>query len=175
MITAIVLASESQSDADVEHAHEIVVRSLVWLVSAVVSGVVRDVILAAPPGFGLSEVADQSGCALVQGEEERDRIAEAVAAAREPRLLFLRVGYQIDPKIAEEIDVFVRREPADASALIVAMPETARQRLFPGRTPVIGAVVSRATMISSPPESFARLVRASRKGKKLRTRAIRIV
>ena len=175
MISAIVLASESQSAVDVEHAHEVVVRSLVWLVSAVVAGVVRDVILAVPPGLGLSEVADQSGCALVQAEDEAGRLGIAIADARGPRLLILRAGFQLDNRVSEEIDSFVRREPADAAALILAAPETAIQRVFPGRAPVVGMLLTKPAAGSKPPESFERLARMLRGSARLRTRAARIV
>ena len=175
MISAIVLVSDRQSTDDTEHAHEIVVRSLVWLVSAVVAGVVRDVTLANPPGFGLSEVADQSGCALVEAEEEGARLAAAIAAVRGPRLLILRAGYHVDSRIGEEIDAFVRRQPETESALILSEPETAAQRLLPNRAPIIGVLLSKSTAQAIAPRSFSRLARAIRRGTRFRARATRIL
>ena len=175
MISAIVLASEHHSGDDVEHAHEVAVRSLVWLVSAVVAGVVRDVVLAVPPGLGLSDVADQSGCELVKADDEAGRLAAAIAAARGPRLLFLRAGYQPDGRLSEEIDAFVRRTPDAAAALVLAAPETLGQRLFPVRAPAIGTLVARAACLETPPVSFARLVRGLRRPTRLLTRAVRIL
>ena len=175
MISAIVLASEHHSGDDVEHAHEVAVRSLVWLVSAVVAGVVRDVVLAVPPGLGLSDVADQSGCELVKAEDEAGRLASAITAARGPRLLVLRAGYQPDGRLAEEIDAFVRRMPDDASALVLAAPETLGQRLFPALAPAIGVLVARAACLEARPTSFSHLVRGLRRPSKLRTRAVRII
>ena len=175
MISAIVLASERHSEEDTERTHEIVVRSLVWLVSAVVAGVVRDVTLAVPAGFGLSEVADQSGCALVEADDEMGRLDAAINAARGPRLLILQAGFQIDARISEEIDSFVRRAPAQASALILASPETAAQRLMPNRAPTIGVLVSREAL-EPLPRSFASLARGVRRGAtRFATRAARIV
>ena len=175
MISAIVLASEHQSGDDVEHAHEVVVRSLVWLVSAVVDGVVRDVVLAVPPGLGLSDVADQSGCMLAKGDDEEARLAAAIAVARGPRLLVVRAGFQPEGPLAAEIDAFVRRKPEDAAALLRAAPESLAQRLAPMSVPAVGAIVSRAACVASPPASFARLVRGLRRPTRLRTRAIRIL
>ena len=175
MISAIVLASEHHSGDDVEHAHEVVVRSLVWLVSAVVASVVRDVVLAVPPGLGLSDVADQSGCELVKADDEPSRLLAAIEAARGPRLLVLRAGYQPDGRLAEEIDAFVRRTPDDATALILAAPETLVQRLFPRQAPAIGALVSRAACLETPPPSFAQFVRGLSRPTRLLTRAVRIL
>lgn len=174
MISAIVLVSDRQSTDDTEHAHEIVVRSLVWLVSAVVAGVVRDVTLAIPPGFGLSEVADQSGCALVEAEDEGARLAAALDAVRGPRLLVLRAGFHIDAKIVEEIDGFVRRRPEEAAALILAAPQTAPQRLMPGRAPVVGLLAPKAACLAASPRGFSRLARSLRGAARLKTRAERI-
>ena len=175
MISAIVLVSDRESADDTEQAHEIVVRSLVWLVSAVVAGVVRDVTLANPPGFGLSDVADQSGCALVEADDETARLAAAITAARGARLLILRAGYQIDARISEEIDGFVRRQPDEATALILSEPETAAQRLMPNRAPIVGVLVSKAACQALAPRSFSRLARAMRRSTRFRTRATRIL
>ena len=174
MISAIVLAPDGQDD-DVERAREIIVRSLVWLVSAVVSGVVRDVTLAVPAGLGLSEVADQSGCGLVQEDDEAARLDASVRQSRGPRLLILKAGYQPDAGLAEAIDSFIRREADDAVALVVAAPETAAQRLFPYRAPVVGVLVNRDFCLKRRSKSFAALTRALRRGMRLRPRANRIV
>ena len=174
MISAIVLVSDRQTTDDTEHAHEVLVRSLVWLVSAVVAGVVRDVTLAIPPGFGLSEVADQSGCALVEVEDEGARLAAALDAVRGPRLLILRAGYQIDAKITDEIDAFVRRQPEAAAALILSEPETAAQRMIPRRAPVVGVLAQKATCLAASPRGFSHLARSIRGATRLKTRAERI-
>jgi hypothetical protein len=175
MISAIVLVSDRQSTDDLEHAHEVAVRSLVWLVSAVVSSTVRDVMLATPPGFGLSEVADQAGCALVQAEEESGRLAAAIAAARGPRLLILRAGYNLDARICDELDAFIRRRPEDTPAVILSEPQTAAQRLLPGRAPVVGVLASKAACAALAPRSFSRLVREMRGATRLKIRAERII
>jgi hypothetical protein len=159
MISAVVFTPDSLSGADIARERETVVRSLVWLVSAVVSSVVRDVTLAVPAGLGLSELADQSGCALVEAESEIDRLTAAVAATREPRLIVIKAGFQPDPGLVEEIDIFVRREPEDAIAIILGTPVTAVQRLFPQRAPVVGFLLPRASVEGG----FGRLARMARK------------
>lgn len=173
VISAIVLAPDSRLDDNLDQAREIVVRSLVWLVSAVVSGVVRDVVLAIPPGLGLSEVASQSGCELVDAESEADRIAEAVAAARESQLFILRTGYHPDNGLIGEVESFIRRLPPDSTAKLLAAPETFMQRLFPNTAPVVGVLVPRA--LAEKRTSFERLARGARRGARLHTRARRVV
>ena len=106
MISAVVFTPDAWTGEDIARQRETVVRSLVWLVSAVVSGVVRDVTLAVPSGLGLSEVADQSGCALIQADSEAERIAQAVRGTREARLLVILAGFQPDAGLIEEIGHF---------------------------------------------------------------------
>jgi hypothetical protein len=172
MISAVVLAPDMSAETDLGHAREIVVRSLVWLVSAVVSGVVRDVILAVPEGFGLAEVADQAGCMLVEADGEGARLSRAVAASRETRVLVLRTGFQPEAGLVEEIDSFLRRAPRESAALVLATPDNALQRLAPDRAPIVGILASREA--AGRARSFAAHARASRKGHKLRGRAARI-
>ncbi len=171
MISAIVLAPDGwPADNDVAHSREVVVRSLVWLVTAVCSSVVRDVTLAVPSGLGLSEVADQAGCALVQNEAEGERLANAVSGAKEPRLMVLKAGYQPDPGLVDEIDAFARRYPPDTTALLLAAPATLLQRLFPQRAPAVGILLPRGMAAAS--RNFDQLARlARRRGAKLLTRA----
>ena len=173
MISAVVLAPDMAAETDIGHAREIVVRSLVWLVSAVVAAVVRDVVLAVPAALGLAEVADQAGCMLVEADTEADRLSRGLATSRETRVLVLRAGFQPETGLVEEIDSFLRRAPLDAVALVLATPETALQRLVPDRAPVVGIIAPREA--SATARSFARYARASRRGQRLRGRATRIV
>lgn len=170
MISAVVLTPDSWTGSDLAREREVVVRSLVWLVSAVVSGVVRDVTLAVPAGLGLGEVADQSGCALVQADTEAERLAAAVAVAREPRFIVIKAGFQPDPGLVEEIDIFVRREPETMVAILLETPATLFQRLFPQHAAVAGILLPRALV--PPGGGFARLARMTRRrGKQLQARA----
>lgn len=172
MISAIVLVPDAEPAEDVNHAREVVVRSLVWLVSAVVAGVVRDVTLAGPRRLGLAEVADQSGCLLMQEDGEAARLDAAVKASRASRVLILTSGFQPDGPLVEDIDSFIRRASADDAALVLATPETVLQRFFPDRAPVAGVLAPRCLLGEGL--AFAGLARAFRLGVKLRTRAARI-
>ena len=171
MISAIVLVSDPRRSDDVDHVHEIVVRSLVWLVSAVVAGVVRDVTLAGPADIGLAAVADQIGCKVVEADDEAERLVAAAIGSRDARLLVMRSGYQPDVNLTAEIEAFVRRSEPDAAALVLAVPEDALTRLLPGRAPVIGLLVPRAHVEAV---DFSRLVRRTRRAARLRARATRI-
>ncbi len=173
MISAVVLSPDLAVGTDPARPREIAVRSLIWLVSAVVSGIVRDVVLAAPAELALSDVADQAGCMLVQAPLEADRLRSAVAACRGTRVLVLRAGFQPETTLIEEIDLLLRRAPRDAVALILAAPQTMLQRLVPNRAPVIGIITTRE--IASSAKSFARLAHTSRRGERLRSRAVGLV
>ena len=173
MISVIVLAPDAPYADDVGYAREIVVRSLVWLVSAVVAGVVRDVTLAVPAGLGLSEVADQAGCELILADHEAARLDLALVGMRERRVLVLKTGFQPANGLIEEIDSFVRRAPREGAALVRSEPETPLARLFPNLAPVVGVLMpgGPAPNVSG---GFTRLARAYRRGTSLRTRATRI-
>ena len=174
MISAIVLASETRVGADLAHARETIVRSLVWLVSAVVSGVVRDVTLATPAGLGLSDVADHAGCDLVQADSECERLGTALARSRGALVLVLRGGYQPEAGLVDEIDAFVRRARPDAAALVLASPASALQRLLPDLAPVIGILAPRDQLTETSIASFHRLSRHFRRGTRFRARGIKI-
>ena len=173
MISAVVLSPDLAAETDVAHAREIAVRSLVWLVSAVVSGVVRDVVLAAPAALALSDIADQAGCMLVEAASEADRLRQAVAASRGTQVLVLRAGFQPEAALIEEIDLLIRRGPCAAMALILAAPQTILQRLMPDRAPIVGIITTREIALSA--KSFAKLARTSRRGQRLRSRAAGLV
>jgi hypothetical protein len=177
MISAVVLTPDSWREDDLDRQREIVVRSMVWLVSAVVAGVVRDVTLAVPGGLGLSDVADRSGCRLVQADVEGERLQAAVAESREERVLVLRAGFQPEGGLVEDIETFLRREARDGVALLLATPATPWQRLFPRHARIVGvlapkALVTSKTFAAPGARGFARLARlARRRGIRLYARA----
>lgn len=173
MISAIVLSPDPPGGRERADAAEVIVRSLVWLVSAVVSGVVQEVILAAPDRLDLTDVVDQSGCGLVQAAVEADRLAAAVAASRGRLLFVVRSGFLPDPGLVDELAALLRRAPgAGAGALLLATPETPWERLLPDRAPAVGILVARATI--TRPGTFAQMAKASRHAARLRSRASRI-
>ena len=172
MISAIVLSSDPRSGEDPANDTEVIVRSLVWLVSAVVSGVVQEVILAAPDRLDLTAVVDQSGCGLVQAAREADRLAAAVLASRGEYLLVIRSGYLPDSGLVDELATLLRCAMAVDDALLLATPETMWQRLFPDRAPTIGILMRRAA--AARVGTFAQMAAVSRHATRLRSRASRI-
>ncbi len=170
MITAIVLSPDFRSGDEPAAPRELIVRSLVWLVSAVVSGVVHEVVLAAPDRLDLADIVDQSGCELVQARRERDRLAAAVGISRGERLLVLRGGFEPNPGLVEDLAAFLRRSASSESALVIATPQTLWQRLFPDRAPVVGVLVERR-LAAEAAGDFARLAKSARTARRLRSRA----
>lgn len=137
MISAIVFVADAKRP-EAERERERLVRSLIWLVSAVVAGVVRDVTLAGPSALGLADIADQSGCDVVEGERESERLRAAFVASRGSRLLVLEAGYQPSEGMIGELDGVARMIAPEASVRLLASPATPWQRLFPDRTPTVG-------------------------------------
>ena len=172
MISAIVLATGEPP----ERARELAVRSLAWLVSAVVAGVVRDVTAACPSSWPIVDVMEHAGCALVTAGAEAERLVAAVALAKCEQVLVLRLGFQpVGPLIAE-IDAalprLVRGEGrSNRSALLREAPATALQRLFPDRAPVIGVLLPRERLAAAA--SFKTLARSG--GLRLRTRLVPVL
>ena len=169
MLSAIVLASGNPP----ERARELAVRSLAWLVSAVVEGVVRDVTAACPPAWPVDDVMDHAGCALVQEEEERDRLASAAALVKCDRVLVLRFGFQPEGPLVAEIDAVQSRLTPSTPALLLEAPSTALQRLMPNRAPVVGLLLPREQLTSIG--SFGALTRAAKSGLRLRTRLVPVL
>jgi hypothetical protein len=137
MISAIVFVSDAKR-RDVSRERELLVRSLIWLVSAVVAGIVRDVTLAGRSDLGLIEIADQCGCNIAEGAGEAERIAAAIATSKGSRLLILEAGFQPADGIIGELDSVGRTVAAAASVRLLATPATAWQRLFPDQARTIG-------------------------------------
>lgn len=173
MISAVVVASDH--GASDQRAREIIVRSLVWLVSAVVAGVVRDVTLAVPPGLDLGEVADQAGCRLVEAAGEAARLARAMGDARCDRILVLEAGFQPIGPLVDVIDRFEQHARPGSAGLLIAEPLGLLQRLFPDRGRTVGALVPRSLVTGTPPQGLRALFRTARAGTRLRTRMQPIV
>ena len=167
MISAIVLARREGRPS--EDVRELAARSLSWLVSAVVQGVVRDVIVACPPSWPVDDIMGHAGCALVRAQREEDRLGEAAVGAKCPRVLVIEAGYQPEGPLIAEIDAIERRLAADAAALLLAIPSSVLQRLLPDRAPVLGVLAPRGWLLRENP-TFANLARRARHGVRLRTR-----
>lgn len=167
MISAIVLVPDAKA-GDVARQREIAVRSLGWLVSAVVSGVVRDVNLAAPAALDLGEVADKVGCGLLADDSEGRRLAEAGRASRCDRVLVMQSGFQPLGNLVEEIDLTQCRGAA-AGALVLKVPTAFRERLLPDSA-AVGVLTTRGGVIGIGSRGFRALSRATKGFVRLHTR-----
>lgn len=173
MISAIALVTDSAGDPP-ERARETVVRSLAWLVPAVVAGVVRDVVAACPPAWEVEDIMDHAGCALVRAEGEADRLSAAAALVKCARVLVVRIGHQPEGPLAAEMDGFERGAPVEGNALVLLAPSRLSERLFPDRAPAVGLLLDREQLRGAP-TSFAQLARHSRNGRRLRTRMVPVL
>lgn len=169
MISAIVLATGDPETSTM--ARETAVRSLAWLVSAVVAGVVRDVVAACPPSWPVADVMEHVGCELVVAGDEPERLAAAAALVKSERVLVLRLGFQPEGPLVAEIDAAERRLDPSAAALLLAAPSRLFERLFPDRAPIVGIMVSRSRLLDGS-TTFRQLVRGARGGERLRTRLL---
>ncbi len=165
MISVLVLAPPLNRHSD--DVLEVTARSLVWLVSAVVVGVVRDVVLAAPPGLGLAAVADQVGCGLTEMHGEARLLQAGLEKARCGEVLVLRAGYEPQGDLVREIEVRCRSS-ARRPSLLLAGPQTFVERLLPNRAPVIGVVTAKSRTAGTI--GFSDLVRGCGKAERFATR-----
>jgi hypothetical protein len=174
MISAIVFVADAKR-RDVSRERELLVRSLVWLVSAVVAGIVRDVTLAGRPDLGLAEIADQCGCNIAEGAGEAERLGTAIASSKGSRLLILEAGFQPTDAIIGELDGVARTLAADASVRLLATPATAWQRLFPDQARTIGLFAPADRCRALRNASFERLTTGLKPKARFATRASPIV
>lgn len=170
MISALVLAADLAAGDDAPDIREVAVRSLGWLVSAVVAGTVRDVTLAAPAALGLGDIADQAGCALVQADTEAERLAVAIESARGPLLLVIKSGFHPQSGLIEEVAHLVRHE-TEVRALILSTPTTFVERLLPDRAAVVGFLAPIALCRGHGRRGFRPLTRSLGGATPLRHRA----
>ncbi|MDR3460762.1 MAG: hypothetical protein P4L76_00415 [Beijerinckiaceae bacterium] len=136
---------------------ELLVRSLVWLVSGVVAGIVRDVTLAGPEGLGLAAIAEQSGCAVVEDDSEAGRLTKAVALSKQSRVLILEFAFQPAEGMIGELDSLARLMGPDDSARLLAAPATIWQQLFPRRSRTVGLFASASRCRALGGRDFRRL------------------
>jgi hypothetical protein len=173
MISAIVFVSDAKR-RDVARERELLARSLVWLVSAVVAGIVRDVTLAGPAALRLDEIAEQTGCAMVEAEDEAARLTKAVARARGPRVLLLEAAFHPGDSMICELDSVARVIAPDASARLVSAPRTPWQRLFPDQAPTVGLFAPATRCRSLAGRDFKGLAKGLRARTVFSTRAVPI-
>ena len=157
MISAIVWAPEKIAAMPVA-------RSLAALVPLVVSGLVRDVRLAAPPEFG--SLADEAGCGLSASLEE------AVAAARGPWLLILQAGFAPQSGFAGEAEDFIaagQRLPG----VLRQEPAGFFTRLAPHLAPPAAILLTKEMLLDPAAKDLVALARAAGASRTLAAQARR--
>jgi hypothetical protein len=164
VLSAIVLCEEDRGRAyhHTGDPAEALVRSLTSLVRANVEGLLRDVVIAGPQGFGLGLIADHAGCHWVEAETEPLWLRRALELARGPDLLLLRSGHAPGQGFIEEVDDFLsgpNRGSLPRTARLHTEPETFIERLFPRLAPIAGLIAPRDLCLGAPNGRFEILVR----------------
>lgn len=169
MISAIVFGDGEPP----QRARELAVRSLAWLVSAVVAGVVRDVTASSPPSWPIVDVMEHAGCALLQMSPEAERVRAAAAFAKCERILVLRLGFQPEGPLVAEIGTAHARLELIEPALLLEAPSRFVERLFPDRAPIVGALLPREAVRAAA--SVKELIHKASGGLRLRTRMVPVL
>src|SRR5947199_8571356 len=107
MLTAIVLANPQEKQELARRAPEEAARTLAFLVSAAVQGLVRDAVLIGEDSAALRYVADYAGCTLVTESEPSKALSAALACAHAEHVFLLKAGYAAEPPLLDEIRDFV--------------------------------------------------------------------
>lgn len=157
---------------------EALVRTLASLVRANVEGLLRDVAIAGPRGYGLDLVADHAGCGLIEAGSEPEWLRQAIAAARGPELLLLRSGHAPDLGFIEEAGDFVSGRwgpPGIRIARLHVAPAKLTERIFPRLAPLAGLIGPRDLCFDASGGTFETLARRVGKAAMLRSRARRVV
>ena len=136
MLSAVVCLLPPPRGVPLARPAEQVVRSLSSLVPACVAGVLRDVMVAGPPGLDLQVVADHAGCALVEAAAPAAALAAALARSGRRHVLVLRAGYAVGDVIDELDDILQARDVVPRR--LRAVGEGFAQRLLPALAPVVG-------------------------------------
>ena len=147
------------------------VRSLAWLVSAVVAGVVRDVTLTGRAELGLSDIADQCGCSVASGEREAECLAHALAGCKGTHALLIASAYRPFETMIDELDSFADGVRPSQAVRLLAAPQTMLQRLIPTAAPTIGLLAPVAQLRANPSEPFSGLVAQLKPVRRFATRA----
>jgi hypothetical protein len=173
MLSAVVLAFDrpgARSDRAVRG--EQLVRSLASLVDACVQGLVADAIVVGPQEQRLGKVADEAGCALIETEDARAGLAEALQTARHAHVFVLAAGHAVERGFVEEVsDLLAYGDPARAH-LLRAAPDSFVTRLAPGLAAPVGIVALKSAAVAACAADIASLAKKLR-AVDLRSRARR--
>jgi hypothetical protein len=142
---------------------EPVVRSLSAFVAASVNGLVRDAVLAGPPGGELGFIAEHAGCAFVEATKENEALGQAMAFARGSDLLILHAGYVPETGSMEAIgDLVAFGHSSRHGWLLREAPANPAERLLPALSRAAGLVVARELCTGVKAPSFAKLLQITR-------------
>src|SRR5947209_7534884 len=177
MLTAIVLANPQEKQELARRAPEEAARTLAFLVSAAVQGVVRDAVLIGENSAALRYVADYAGCTLVSEGEPAKALAEALTAARSEHVFLLKAGYAAEPPLIDEIRDFLEfgRGREGVCGLVRETPGGLVQRVLPGTSPLAGLVAPRDKARAANARDLADMARRLRPAVTFKARARRLI
>ncbi|MCI0467482.1 MAG: hypothetical protein L0Y57_10835 [Beijerinckiaceae bacterium] len=176
MLSTIVFCEDTLAGHASGELAKVLARTLASLVPAKVEGVLCDVRIAGPAAMGLGIVAHHAGCALIESNNETERLRLAIEAARGPGVFVLRCGRAPEAGFIEEISDFLASSMAIASrpANLRAAPEGIFERLFPSLAPVAGIIAPRDLLLRLPGGGFQEMARKIGSATTFRARARRI-
>jgi hypothetical protein len=177
MLTAIVLINPQEKQGLARRAPEEAARTLAFLVSAAVQGVVRDAVLIGEDSAALRYVADYAGCTLVTESEPPKALAEALAAARSDHVLLLKAGYAAESPLIDEIRDFLEfgRGRDGVSGRVREIPGGLIQRILPGTSSLVGLVAPRDKCRAARAGDLAGMARRLRPGVTFKAGARRLI
>jgi hypothetical protein len=177
MLTAIVLANPQEKQELARRAPEEAARTLAFLVSAAVQGLVRDAILIGEDSAALRYVADYAGCTLVTESDLTKALAIALACARGEHVFLLKAGYASEAPLIDEIRDFLEfgRGREGLCGLVREMPGGLVQRILPGTSLLAGLIASRDKCRSAKARDLTELARRLRPSVLLKAGARRLI
>ena len=177
MLTAIVLAESKEKQWLARRAPEEAARTLAFLVSAAVQGLVRDAVLIGEDSPALRYVADYAGCTLVTESEPAKALSAALASARGEHMLVLRAGYAAESPLIDEIRDFLEfgRGREGVCGLVRETPGGFVQRVLPGMSPLAGLVAPRDKSRAANARDLADMARRLRPNVTFKAGARRLI
>jgi len=162
---------------------EAVARTLAALVPGAISGIVRDVVMAATGQSeqdvkDLARIADHAGCEFIVTEKWLDAVQGALKIAREPRVLALRAGFAPESGFYDELSDLAWEASLRPTRLL-ERPATALHRTLPFLAPLAGIVAERNRLMQAAGSrasvaSFSAWARHVGPKRTMRTRARRV-
>ena len=177
MLTAIVLANSQEKQAFARGAPEEAARTLAFLVSAAVQGLVRDAVLIGADTPAVRYVADYAGCTLIGESEPAKALAGSLEAARSEHIFLLKAGYAAETPLIDEIRDFLEfgRGREGVCGLVRETPGSFVQRLLPGMSSLAGLVALRDKGRAANARDLPDMARRLRPAVTFKARARRLI